>query len=63
MSVKHTLSETHQTSGYAVKILRIDLTKGQSTFEIPDEAHLRKYIGGAALEIKYLYDEVPSGIE
>jgi aldehyde:ferredoxin oxidoreductase len=49
--------------GYAGQILRVDLTKGGTTAELLDEAYLRKYIGGAALGIKFLYDEVPPGIE
>jgi len=54
---------THQVFGYAGKILRIDLTNGESTAEVLDEGFLRKYIGGASLGIKFLYDEVPPGVE
>lgn len=49
--------------GYAGRILRVDLTEGVATTDTPDEAFLRKYIGGATLGIKYLYDEVPPGVE
>ncbi len=52
-----------QFYGYAGKILRVDLTKGQASTETLDEATLRKYIGGAVLGIKYVYDEVPPGVE
>ena len=45
--------------GYNGKILRVDLTAGAITSETLDEATLRKYIGGASLGIKYIYDEVP----
>jgi aldehyde:ferredoxin oxidoreductase len=41
----------------------VDLTKGNINTLHPDEAFLRKYIGGAALGIKLVYDEVPPGIE
>ena len=49
--------------GYAGKILRVDLTRGSTTSVTIDEASLRKYIGGATLGIKFLYDEVPPGVE
>jgi aldehyde:ferredoxin oxidoreductase len=45
--------------GYNGKILRVDLTRGKISHDELDEATLRKYIGGAALGIKYIYDEVP----
>jgi aldehyde:ferredoxin oxidoreductase len=44
--------------GYAGQILRVDLTKREINFEQPDETFLRKYIGGATLGIKTVYDEV-----
>jgi len=50
-------------SGYAGKILRVDLTQGSMTPEIFDEVMLRKYIGGASLGARLLYDEVPPGVE
>ncbi len=49
--------------GYAGKTLRINLTDGKVTEEIYDEAFLRKYLGGTALGVKLLYDEVPRDIE
>jgi aldehyde:ferredoxin oxidoreductase len=47
--------------GYAGKILRVDLTSGRIWTEAPDEATLKKWIGGVGLGTKYLYDEVPPG--
>ena len=44
--------------GYAGQILRVDLTKGDTTAETLEETHLRRYLGGATLGIKYVYDEV-----
>jgi aldehyde:ferredoxin oxidoreductase len=44
--------------GYAGKILRVDLTKENFTNDILEEIGLRKYLGGATLDIKYVYDEV-----
>ena len=49
--------------GYACKILRVDLSKGEAVPETLDEDTLRKYLGGATLGIKYMYDEVPPGVE
>jgi aldehyde:ferredoxin oxidoreductase len=45
------------------KFLRIDLTKEKITQEKIDEAILRKFIGGAGIGIKILYDEVSPEIE
>lgn len=49
--------------GYNGRILRVDLTNGKMVSESLDEATLRKHVGGASLGIKFLYDEVPPGIE
>ena len=47
--------------GYAGRILRIDLNKGEFVIETIDEFTLKKFMGGATLGIKYLYDEYPGG--
>lgn len=49
--------------GYNGNILRVDLSKGKTVSETLDEATLRKYVGGASLGIKYVYDEVPPETE
>ncbi|MBW2091833.1 MAG: hypothetical protein JRI34_06875 [Deltaproteobacteria bacterium] len=49
--------------GYAGKLLRVDLTSEKLSEERLDDATLRKYVGGAGFGIKYLYEEVPPGIE
>ena len=49
-------------SGYAGKILRVDLTRGQTTEEAVDKGILRKYLGGTGLGIKLLYEEVPPNV-
>ena len=49
--------------GYVGKMLRVDLTSGQISEEILDPETLRKYVGGTALGAKYLYEEVPPGVE
>ncbi|MFH1650993.1 MAG: aldehyde ferredoxin oxidoreductase N-terminal domain-containing protein [Chloroflexota bacterium] len=52
-----------QIFGYAGKILRVDLTNERLTDETLDEAALKKWVGGAGLGARYLYDEVPPGTE
>ena len=49
--------------GYTGKLLRVDLTNEQITEEKLDEETARKYIGGTGIGAKYLYDEVPAGVE
>lgn len=47
------------SNGFMGKILRIDLSDGRITHETLNEAWARKYVGGAGLATKYLYDEIP----
>jgi aldehyde:ferredoxin oxidoreductase len=49
--------------GYAGKLLRVDLTSEQITEEELDEETARKYIGGTGIGARYLYEEVPAGVE
>ncbi len=53
------------TSGnsYTGTILRIDLGRRHITCETVEEAVMKKYIGGAGLGAKYLYENVPPGTE
>jgi aldehyde:ferredoxin oxidoreductase len=55
-------SQSHPLFGYAGKLLRVDLTARKVKAEQLESDILRKYMGGAALGIKYLYDEVPPGV-
>ena len=48
-------------SGYAGKILRIDLTKQSTKEETVSEELAKNYLGGAGFAIKYLYDELKLG--
>jgi len=50
-------------AGYVGKILRVDLSEGKTCSEDLDEATLKKWVGGVGLGAKYLYDEVPPGVE
>ena len=45
--------------GYANRIARVDLTKGQVQYENPKEDDLRKYVGGRGLGVKYVFDNGP----
>ncbi|MHA1977766.1 MAG: aldehyde ferredoxin oxidoreductase family protein [Candidatus Hodarchaeales archaeon] len=49
--------------GYMGKILRVNLSTGNITEEVPDENDLKMFLGGAGLATKYLFDEVPKGID
>ena len=49
--------------GYSGRILRVDLSNEQISEESLDNETLRKYIGGNGLGTKYLYEEVPPGVE
>ncbi len=50
-------------SGCHGKILRVNLTNGNISEEtVPEELH-KKYLGGAGLATKYLWDEVPAGAD
>ncbi|MFC2041122.1 aldehyde ferredoxin oxidoreductase family protein [Chloroflexota bacterium] len=49
--------------GYAGKLLRVDLTNEQITDEKLDEETVRKYVGGTGIGAKYLYEEVPAGVD
>jgi aldehyde:ferredoxin oxidoreductase len=50
-------------AGYVGRILRVDLSKGAISAEVLDESTLKKWVGGVGLGAKYLYQEVPPGVE
>src|SRR4030042_2185939 len=49
--------------GYIGKILKVDLSKKKTWKENLDEGMLKKWVGGAGLGAKFLYEEVPPGVE
>lgn len=49
--------------GYAGKILRVDLTGSKTWTEDLDVSTVKKWVGGVGLGAKYLYQEVPPGVE
>lgn len=49
--------------GYVGKVLRVDLSRRKTWAEELDGTTLKKWVGGVGLGAKYLYDEVPPGVE
>jgi len=49
--------------GYLGRVLRVDLSREKIAVEPLDQSILPKFIGGAGLGARYLYDEVPPGVE
>jgi aldehyde:ferredoxin oxidoreductase len=49
--------------GYTRKILRVNLTEEKVTVEELQNSYLKKYIGGAGLAARMLYDELKPGID
>ena len=50
-------------NGYMGKILRINLSEGKIEEENLRQDWAQKFIGGAGLATRYLYDEVPAGVD
>ena len=50
-------------SGCHGKLLRVNLTEGTISEEVIPESMHKKYLGGAGLATKYLWDEVPKGAD
>ena len=49
--------------GYAGKILRIDLSTGNSHMRPIDEKYARKFLGGSGFAIEIVYNAVPKGTD
>lgn len=49
--------------GYVGKMLRVDLSEGKIKTEDLNEETLKKWVGGVGLGAKYLFEEVPPGVE
>ena len=50
-------------SSYNGKLIRLNLTTGQSQVEEIPQQWLKDYIGGRGLGVKYLYEELKPGVE
>jgi aldehyde:ferredoxin oxidoreductase len=61
-SVKDHPVRTDLPGGYAGKILRVDLTSGKIRSDPWSPQEMRRYLGGAALGAKILWDEVPAEV-
>ena len=49
--------------GYLGRILRVDLSAGETSVMELDRSTIEKWVGGVGFGAKYLYEEVPTGIE
>ena len=49
--------------GYTGRILRVDLSRRHIEIEDRDDAFYRRYLGGRALAVYYLLNEVPAGAD
>ena len=49
--------------GYLGKMLRVDLTSGDTRVERLGEDFIKKWVGGVGFGAKYLWNEVPAGVE
>jgi len=49
--------------GYLGKILRVDLSKKETSVEELSHSFIKKWVGGAGFGAYYLYKEVPAGVE
>jgi aldehyde:ferredoxin oxidoreductase len=50
-------------NGWNGRVLRVDLTRGQTSVDEPDERTYRRYLGGGGLGAYYLLTEVPRGAD
>ena len=49
--------------GYVGRFLNVDLSVGELTDEVPDEALLREFIGGYGLGARVLYERMAPGAD
>jgi aldehyde:ferredoxin oxidoreductase len=56
-------AENNRNGKYEMRILRVNLSNGQIDEEQINHEMVRKYVGGTGLGTKFLYEEVPPGLE
>ena len=49
--------------GYLGKILRVDLSKMETSVDELDRSFIKKWVGGIGFGARYLYKEVPAGVQ
>ena len=52
-----------EVGGYLGRILRVDLSAGKTSVEELDHTFLEKWVGGVGFGARYLYEEVPAGVQ
>jgi aldehyde:ferredoxin oxidoreductase len=52
-----------EVGGYLGRILRVDLSAGKTSVEELDRTFLEKWVGGVGFGARYLYEEVPAGVQ
>jgi len=52
-----------EIGGYLGKVLRVDLSKEQMSVEELKGSFIEKWVGGVGFGARYLYEEVPAGVE
>ncbi len=52
-----------EIGGYVGKILRVDLSRAKTTVEELDQKFIEKWVGGVGFGARYLYEEVPAGVQ
>ncbi|MBW2120473.1 MAG: hypothetical protein JRH07_01335 [Deltaproteobacteria bacterium] len=52
-----------EIGGYLGRMLRIDLSRGEVWDEELEETFIEKWVGGVGFGARYLYQEVPAGVE
>ncbi len=57
------MSSDFRYKGYKGKLLRVDLTSGKISLEPMKEEWAEKYLGGAGIAARILYDELKPGID
>ena len=51
------------TGGYTGKVLRVDLTRGETWVESLDDDLIRRWVGGVGFGAHYLWEEVPASVK
>lgn len=61
--MKGILTKHIAIGGYLGKVLRVDLSGSKVSVEELQPSFIEKWVGGVGFGARYLYDEVPAGVE